>query len=102
MQNKLQNNLLLSIVIAVIGVVAAFAACNALVGPIEQVTFYTVDSTVNTTLAEPNPELFNYLALNPTVEVYVGECKKRDESGICLDLDESSSQTTETENQETE
>lgn len=101
MQNNLQSNLLLSIVIAVIGVVAAFFACNALVGPVEKVTFKTVDSTVNTTLAEPSPELFNYLSINPTVEVYVGECKNRDESGICLDTDEDSS-STETDNQETE
>lgn len=102
MQNKLQSNLLLSIVIAVIGVAAAFLACNALVGPIEKVTFYTVDSTVATTLVEPDPEIFNYLSLNPTVEVYVGECKEHDESGVCLDTDENSSSTTETENQETE
>lgn len=102
MQSKSQSNLLLSIVIAIIGAVAAFFACNALVGPIEKVTFYNVDSGVVTTLVEPDPELFNYLSLNPTVEVYVGECKNRDESGVCLDTDEGSASSTETENQETE
>ena len=101
MQNNLQSNLLLAIVIGVVGAVAAFLACNAIMGPIEKVTFNTVDSTVTTTLAEPNPEVFNYMSLNPTVEVYVGECKNRDESGKCLDTAEKTT-ATETENQETE
>ena len=34
---------------------------------------------------EANPELFNYKALNPTVEVYVGDCDEVNQYGECID-----------------
>ena len=63
-----------SIVVAVIGVVAAFFVANLLLPGFSDVSFKTIsDKSNNYSLTDPNPEIFNYRALNPTVEVYVGE-----------------------------
>ena len=35
--------------------------------------------------AEPNVGIFNYKALNPTVEVYVGNCEEYNAVGECVD-----------------
>ncbi len=70
---------------AIAGTIIAYFLCGLLVGEIQPVTFNTVDDSVNTDLAEPNPEVFNYKALNPTVEVYVGDCTATDASGQCVE-----------------
>lgn len=61
-----------SIITAVVGALIAYFVCNIFVGAPGEVTFKTVES-VDISLEEPNPEVFNYKALNPTVEVYVGD-----------------------------
>ena len=62
-----------SIGMAVLGAVMAFVVCNMLFGEIEDVSFKTISGKIDTTLLEPDEEVFNYKALNPTVEVYIGE-----------------------------
>ena len=69
---------------AIFGVIASYLICNLFIGEIQPVTFSTVDETVTTDLASPSPEVFNYKALNPTVEVYVGDCAEFDISGNCI------------------
>ena len=69
----MKTELITAIGAAIAGVLIAFFITNIFIGEIEEVTIKTVDNTVNTELAEPDPEVFNYKALNPTVEVYVGE-----------------------------
>ncbi len=68
-----QKELVTAIITGIIGFIAAFFICNLFVGGIDKVTIPTTDSSVSTDLPEPNPEIFNYKSLNPTVEVYVGE-----------------------------
>ena len=62
------------IIIAIIGSVATALMLNVVLGDPndKKVTFKKIES-VSTTLVEPDAELFNSGALNPTVEVYVGE-----------------------------
>lgn len=100
----MQKDLLTAIIAAVAGVVVAFVATNFLLGPIQSVTYNTIDSTVNTTIAEPDPEVFNYRALNPTVEVYVGECTEYDERGECIEVQDAKKErpASEAVDQETE
>lgn len=57
---------------AIMGILIAFFVTNIFIGDIEPVNVKTVDSNVSTELSDPDPEIFNYKALNPTVEVYVG------------------------------
>lgn len=87
----MKNDLATSIAVAIFGVVAAYFVCNLFAGEAQPYSFYTVDSSASVTeLASPNVNVFNYKALNPTVEVYVGDCKEYDENGECVD--ESASQ----------
>ena len=82
----MKNDLISSIAIAIFGIVAAYLICNLFVGEAKPYSFFTVDDSASSTeLANPDIELFNYKALNPTVEVYVGDCRNYDEYGECVD-----------------
>jgi hypothetical protein len=74
----MKTNLVTSIGIGVVGAVLGFFICNLLLGPIEQVSFKSIESDVSADLAEPNVDVFNYKALNPTVEVFVGNCENNE------------------------
>ena len=86
----MKTDLFTAIIAAVVGVLIAFFATNALMGPIESVTFQTLEDEVNANLADPDPEIFNYRALNPTVEVYVGDCDEYNDFGECVEPDDES------------
>ena len=81
----MQKNLITTIAIAIFGVVAGFLVCNLFMGEATSVSVKTVESDISVDLVDPNPEVFNYRALNPTVEVYVGECDEYDEYGKCVE-----------------
>ena len=82
----MKTDLATSIVVAVVGVIAAYFVCNLFIGPLESFSFSTLDPTSNVSaeVEQPNPEIFNYRALNSTVEVYVGDCQEFVD-GECVD-----------------
>ena len=86
----MKTDLASSIGVAILGAVIAFFLCNLLIiDPMKEANkdgtaVKVLDSTVGTDLQDPDPEVFNYKALNPTVEVYVGDCKEYI-NGECLD-----------------
>lgn len=84
-----QSDIFTLILIAGIGTLAAFFACNAILGDpdMAKVSFTALDKTITNTLADPDPEVFNSLAINPTIEVFVGNCEDIDQNGI-LDMAE--------------
>lgn len=77
-----QSDVFTVIIVATVGTVAAAILCNLLLGDPndKSVTFKTVE-VIEATLAQPDPEVFNPEAINPTVEVYVGECEDIDQDG---------------------
>lgn len=75
----MKTDLVTSISIGIVGAVLGFFICNLLLGPTEQVSFKSIESDVSADLAEPNVNVFNYKALNPTVEVFVGNCENNGE-----------------------
>lgn len=81
----MKNDLATAIVAAIAGVVISYFICNMFLGKSGDFSFTTVDSSVSSDLATPDPELFNYRALNPTVEVYVGNCTEINMYGECVD-----------------
>lgn len=81
----MKNDLATAIVAAIAGVVISYFICNMFIGTSDSFSFNTVDSSVSSDLASPDPELFNYRALNPTVEVYVGNCTEVNMYGECVD-----------------
>lgn len=70
----MKTDLATTIGVAIVGVLIAFFVCNYFIGPIAPISFLTVETDVDADLAEPDVNVFNYKALNPTVEVYVGDC----------------------------
>lgn len=78
-----QSDIFSIILIATIGTLAAFFIVNSVMGdPNEKsVTFNTIDAA-SSSVVTPDPEVFNKEAINPTIEVYVGECEDVDQNGI--------------------
>ena len=68
----MKADLATTIAAAIAGVLISFFICNIFIGEIDSVTVKTVEGNISTNLATPDDEVFNYRALNPTVEVYVG------------------------------
>lgn len=89
---------------AIAGVLISYFICNLFIGPIEEYTVKTVDSsTINAELAEPSPEVFNYKALNPTVEVYVGDdTEDTDESAQQIEIKDDEEEDNSENNNENE
>lgn len=81
----MKKDLITAIVVTILGVVVSFFVCNLIFGNIDGVTFKTLDTEISSDVDAPNPEVFNYRALNPTVEVYVGDCTEFSDTGECLD-----------------
>ena len=81
----MKNDLATAIGSAIAGLLIAFIVANFLTGDIQPVTIKAVDSSVSIELVDPDPEVFNYRALNPTVEVYIGSCAEYDENGNCIE-----------------
>ena len=78
-----QSDIFTIIIIASIGMVGAFFASNALLGnPNELMLKHKTISQITPELVAPDPETFNQDAINPTVEVYVGQCEDVDQNGI--------------------
>lgn len=81
----MKSDIFTASIAAIIGALIAFFVTNLFLGPIKSVTYETVSDSAGSDLVEPNPEIFNYHALNPTVEVYVGDCEKYDQNGECIE-----------------
>ncbi len=76
----MKNELAATIGTAIIGALIAFFVTNIFIGDIEPVDVKTIDSNISTGLSEPDAEVFNYKAINPTVEVYVGNDSEQGDS----------------------
>ncbi len=82
-----QSDVFSIIFVAGAGILVSFFACKAIMGdPDEAVTSFTaLREPITATLDVPNPEVFNSTAINPTVEIYVGDCEDKDGNGILDD-----------------
>lgn len=82
----MKNELATAIFTAIAGLIIAYFVTNIFFGKIEDYTLTTIEGTLSTDVISPDVEVFNPNALNPTVEVYVGDdCQNISESGECLD-----------------
>lgn len=84
----MKTDLATSIGAAIAGVLVSFFIVNVFFGEIEDFTIKTVDPNLTVELAEPDENIFNFRALNPTVEVYVGECDEYNEDGTCIEIED--------------
>lgn len=79
-----QSDIFSLILIASVGTLAAFFVCQSLMGNPDNasVKFKALAKPITSALVVPDPEVFNSAAINPTVEVFVGECEDIDQNGI--------------------
>lgn len=84
-----QSDIFSLILIAGIGTIAAFFVCRMILGDPSQAStkFKTINRTISSSLVDPDPEVFNSTAINPTIEVYVGDCEDIDQNGILDDAE---------------
>ncbi len=81
----MKTDLATAIGVAIVGALIAFFVTNIFFGDIPDFSYKTVNSEIGSDLEDPDPEIFNYKAINPTVEVYVGNCTELDSRGQCVD-----------------
>lgn len=72
-----------AIISAIVGVILAYVVSGAIMPELKPVVVKKLSTTTSANLDSPNPEIFNYRALNPTVEVFV-DCTNYDASGSCI------------------
>ena len=61
-----------SILAGAIGFIVAYFVLSFILPAVENVSFPVLGTDDTYSLETPNDEVFNYRAINPTVEVYVG------------------------------
>ena len=98
-------DLLSSVGVAIVGAIIGFIAINAIVPSLQDYPIKTIDPSTDggynyADYSEPNDEVFNYDALNPTVEVYIGECEEYDANGACKQVTTTDLDTEDIENLE--
>lgn len=83
-----QSDFFTVVLVAVIGAaISAFLVSMMLGDPnSKSVSFKKID-VIEPGLVEPDPEVFNPDAINPTVEVYVGDCVDQDQNGMLDDAE---------------
>lgn len=83
----MKTDLATAIIAAIVGVVLSYFLVDGLLlkNPADVVVKKVEDVTNN--VDDPNPEVFNYRAVNPTVETYI-DCKNYDLSGNCLEKEQ--------------
>lgn len=78
-----QSDIFSIIIIATAGTLASYFAVNAILGnPDDATAVITTINPISPNLEEPDSELFNPEAINPTVEVMIDGCKDLDHNGI--------------------
>ena len=78
-----QSDIIAIILIGMIGIGVSWVGVNAILGNPDdaQVSFKTIE-VISADLDNPDPEVFNADAINPTVEVYIGSCEDADGDGV--------------------
>ncbi len=80
----MKADLATAIIAAIAGFVVSFLiTANLLIKDPGQMSIKTLSTPVSTTMSEPDEEVFNYRAINPTVETYV-DCTNYDYAGNCI------------------
>ena len=81
----MKTDIVTTIVAASIGVaISFFIVSNLILKDPDPVVVKTLSTTTSSSLDEPNVEIFNYRAINPTVEAYV-DCNNYDYAGNCIE-----------------
>ena len=78
-----QSDIFTIIAVALVGIIISALLLNMIIGnPDEKYVSFNVVEVIEPELEKPNSEVFNPDAINPTVEVYVGDCVDQDQNGV--------------------
>ena len=88
----MKSDLTTSVVVFIVGTIIAYFAGSMVFSAPSSVSIETLKADASYTFPDPDEEIFNFRAINPTVEAWIGECTNYDNEGNCLD--------NQTENQE--
>ena len=97
----MKKDLVTAIAAAIAGFLVSFLVISSITGEPDSVLIKTLDNTIDSTLANPNIEVFNYRAVNPTVEAYV-DCTNYDLTGNCRNQDEDNKEEVKTKEEDFE
>lgn len=80
----MKNDLVTAILAAIVGIAISYVTVGMLIlkDP-EPVVIKGLNEATSVDLAEPSVDIFNYRAINPTVETYI-DCTNYDASGSCI------------------
>jgi len=74
-----KSDLATIVLIAGFSTIIAFVLANAILGdPSEESVTVEYMDVISSDIAQPDRELFNAWAINPTVEIYVGQCRENE------------------------
>lgn len=94
-----KSDIITATFIAIIGFIASFLIVQFIVGnPDEQAIKVTTIDVVSKDIADPSSDTFNSEALNPTVEVFVGDKNKKTDETKTQDSGNSTDQNKQTGN----
>ena len=82
-----QSDLLSIVAIAVFGFIVSYLVVGMFMNPDDAKVTYKKVSPIDATVQMPSPDLFNVNAINPTVEVYIGNCIDIDQDGVLSDTE---------------
>lgn len=81
----MKKDLFVVVIAAIAGFLIAYFVTNMLYPTIESFSFKTLDTVVTSSVTEPSDDIFNFRSINPTVEVYVGQCAQYNANGDCIE-----------------
>ncbi|MBQ3441270.1 hypothetical protein IJG27_03095 [Candidatus Saccharibacteria bacterium] len=87
----MKTDLATAILAAIVGVAVSYFVVNGLLLKDPNSVVVKNIETIKASVDEPNPEVFNYRAINPTVETYI-DCTNYDLSGNCLEKEQQGNQ----------
>ena len=87
----MKKSIITSILVAIIGFTVSFFVAGLMFPGFENFTIKVLDTDTSASVTEPSDDIFNFRAINPTVEVYVGQCKTYNANGECIEKPTSSS-----------
>lgn len=81
----MKKDLVTAVIAAIAGTVISYLVVNGLfLSAPKPVSIKKLDQEITSSLDDPSAEVFNYRAINPTVEVYI-DCTNYDAEGVCID-----------------
>ncbi|MDO4526946.1 MAG: hypothetical protein Q4B87_02535 [Candidatus Saccharibacteria bacterium] len=81
----MKKDLVTAVIAAIAGTIISYLVVSGLfLSAPKPVSIKKLDQEINSSLDDPSAEVFNYRAINPTVEVYI-DCTNYDAEGVCID-----------------